>query len=236
MTESPRIRRLKSDSRTLEALAGESSIFQFTAYGSPPETYLLKFHGRGLFKPEGSPGVAFRDTHEVLVQLGASYPRMMPDLTWKTPIFHPNISASGHVCLGGYGTHWVPSVTLDTLCRMLWDMIRYANYDVMSPYNREAAQWVKTQNEYIFPLDGRPLKNLTAAIAKANPIRRDEPHPAPPAARPAPARELPLNAIVLPSPAPLIEPEEGELIFLDDVIERPAQPAAARENDILFIS
>ena len=26
------------------------------------------------------------------------------------------------VCLGGYGTHWVPSVQLDELCMMLWDM------------------------------------------------------------------------------------------------------------------
>ena len=56
-----------------------------------------------------------------------------------TPIYHPNISEIGMVCLGGYGTHWVPSVQLDELCVMLWDMLRYHNYDIRSPYNRESA-------------------------------------------------------------------------------------------------
>ena len=54
--------------------------------------------------------------HVVKIDLGAAYPRMIPDLAWQTPIFHPNISASGVVCLGGYGTHWVPSLNLDELC------------------------------------------------------------------------------------------------------------------------
>ena len=61
-----------------------------------------------------------RDQHEVTIRLGANYPRMMPELSWKSPIFHPNISGSGVVCLGGYGTYWVPSLNLDELCEMLW--------------------------------------------------------------------------------------------------------------------
>ena len=87
---------------------------------------------------------------------------MMPELTWMSPIFHPNISASGVVCLGGYGTHWVPSLSLDELCGMLWDMIRYRNFDVESPYNREAALWAKTQTRFAFPLDDRPIRDRIA--------------------------------------------------------------------------
>ena len=83
----------------------------------------------------------------------------MPELTWMSPIFHPNISASGVVCLGGYGTHWVPSLSLDELCEMLWDMIRYRNYDVDSPYNREAALWARTQTQYFLPVDDRPIRD-----------------------------------------------------------------------------
>jgi hypothetical protein len=63
------------------------------------------------------------------------------------------------VCLGGYSTHWVPSLQLDQLCIMLWDMIRYVNYDVQSPYNREAAAWVREQREWSFPLDPRHLRD-----------------------------------------------------------------------------
>ena len=67
------------------------------------------------------------------------------------------------VCLGGYGTHWVPSVQLDELCVMLWDMARYHNYDIRSPYNRDAALWVANQTTILFPTDPRPLRDLRAA-------------------------------------------------------------------------
>ena len=99
-------------------------------------------------------------SHEVIVNLGAAYPRMIPQLTWQTPIYHPNISNNGVVCLGGYGTHWVPSLTLSKMVEMLWDMVRYANFDVNSPYNREAAIWAREQSEYPFPLDARTIRDL----------------------------------------------------------------------------
>lgn len=163
MHESPRLRRLRNDLKVMQALQEESSIFRFYTPGSTfeggPENYVLHFHGTGLWRPEGTIDVLPRFEHEVRIHLGASYPRMMPELTWKTPIFHPNISASGIVCLGGYGTHWAPSLQLDELARMLWEMVRYANYDVNSPYNREAAYWVKAQTRLRFPVDPRPLRD-----------------------------------------------------------------------------
>lgn len=164
--ESPRIRRLRNDLRALETLRSESTVVDFVApgnlYGGLPESYVIRFFGKGLWRPEGSNEVMLRDRHEVAVTLGASYPRMQPELQWKTPVFHPNISAGGVVCLGGYQTHWVPSVNLDELCTMLWDMIRYANYDVESPYNREAAQWARTQGQFTLPLDNRPIRDRVA--------------------------------------------------------------------------
>jgi len=162
MRESPRVRRLRSDLKALGQLKADSSILDFTTNGSPVDTYTVRFNGKGLWQPEGSSEVLLRDYHEMTIVLGASYPRMMPDLAWKTPIFHPNISAGGVVCLGGYGTHWVPSVNLDELCIMLWDMIRYKNFDVESPYNRNASGWAKSQTQYLLPLDHRPLRDIVA--------------------------------------------------------------------------
>ena len=45
---------------------------------------------------------------------------------------------------------------------MLWDMVRYENYDETSPYNREAAAWAKNQKQFRLPIDNRPLRNKLA--------------------------------------------------------------------------
>lgn len=170
MRESPRIRRLRSDLKSMETLRAESSIVDFQVAGNPPDKYWVRFHGKGLWCPDGRPSsIMVRERHDVRIVLGASYPRIMPELNWLSPIFHANISASGVVCLGGYSTHWVPSLGLDALCEMLWDMIRYQNFDVESPYNREAATWVKTQNTYIFPLDRRPIRDRKVRQARFTP-------------------------------------------------------------------
>jgi len=212
MRESPRTRRLRADFKSLQRLREESSILDFETSGNTrgesPEAYLIRFRGRGLWRPDGTGDVMIREQHEVSIQLGASYPRMMPELAWRSPIFHPNISGSGIVCLGGYGTHWVPSLNLDELCGMLWDMVRYENFDVQSPYNREAALWAKAQGAYRFPLDRRPLRDRLAGLA--------------------PRQETP------PIIAPRRIPVEPEVIFLDEgVID--AEVVASEDPDILFI-
>jgi ubiquitin-protein ligase len=235
MLNSPRTRRLNSDAKALAQLAADSSIFSFQAFGSPADFYILKFAGRGMWKrnPQDEPIV--RDEHEVHIRLGASYPRMMPELAWKSPIFHPNISASGVVCLGGYGTYWVPSLALDELCGMLWDMLRYENFDEMSPYNREAAAWAKHQTSLRLPLDPRPLrdklshpqkgpflsKQLSEVRKKDDAPRRDVVATATRAAPPSPA----------PSPAP-------ELLFIGEteVLDAPVAIArSAPQREVLYI-
>jgi hypothetical protein len=231
MLESPRTRRLRSDQRALERLAADSSIFVYRGYGSPPDFYMLTFKGRGVWKPDAASEVLLRDEHEVHIRLGASYPRMMPELAWKTPVFHPNISASGVVCLGGYGTYWAPSLALDELCSMLWDMVRFKNYDEKSPYNREAAAWAKDQTAFRFPLDSRPLRDkraatqhersLAAMTASAHPGLFDEltesssgANPAVPPVRTAPA---------------------ADMVFLGDVVHAELVPSGASDRDVLYI-
>lgn len=159
----------------MEKLRGESSIVEFRTKGNPPDAYLVRFHGRGLWLPRGAEYVKILGLHEVRIVLGASYPRTMPDLHWVSPIFHANISASGVVCLGGYGTHWVPSLGLDELCEMLWDMVRYQNFDVESPYNREAAAWAKHQQTYAFPLDHRSIRDLISRAPRTASVHSSKP-------------------------------------------------------------
>ncbi len=157
MRKSPRERRLNADFRGVVELRNQSSIFEFDGKGAPPEKYRFRFNGNGVRLDRNNQVVPQRE-HIVVVELGAAYPRLVPNLAWQTPIFHPNISTGGVVCLGGYGTHWVPSLTLSELCIMLWDMIRYKNYDSESPYNRDAAAWARERGGH-FPLDARPLRD-----------------------------------------------------------------------------
>lgn len=154
---SPRVRRLVADHESVRQLVQQSTILDMSCSGAPASTYLFRYNGRGLAM-DSNGNLQEQWVHEVRVNLGANYPRVMPELHWLTPIFHPNISANGLVCLGGYSTHWVPSLRLDDLCLMLWDMIRYRNFDISSPYNRMAAEWAKAQRHFILPLDPRPLR------------------------------------------------------------------------------
>jgi ubiquitin-protein ligase len=170
--ESPRIRRLRSDLASLEKLKAESSVFSFKPTGRPPVHYTVIFQGTSLAKDRGK--VSVREFHEVEIKLGASYPRTMPEIRWLTPIYHPNISEIGMVCLGAYGTHWVPSLALDELCIMLWDMARFQNYDIRSPYNREAAQWAANQSVFRFPMDARPLRDSRAALGRVESSSGDD--------------------------------------------------------------
>jgi len=191
--ESPRIRRLRSDLAALEKLRAESSVFRFKAIGQPPQHYTVSFQGTSLARDRGKVGP--RDHHEVEIKLGASYPRTMPEIRWLTPIYHPNISEIGMVCLGAYGTHWVPSLALDELCVMLWDMARYQNYDIRSPYNREAAQWAANQGTFRFPMDARSLRDSRVALGRVE----------------APASEEETNSLIAKFPA------EGESICILDM-------------------
>jgi len=237
----------------MERLRDESSVMRFRASGKPIQHYIIEFRGKSLARERGK--VTIRDRHEVDIKLGASYPRTMPEIRWLTPIYHPNISEIGMVCLGGYGTHWVPSLNLDELCGMLWDMARFQNYDIRSPYNREAALWVANQTTFIFPLDHRPLRDLRAALGRVTPDPAVAPAPSPPPPvtekNPAPASKAgnyaefvrkfaaDLNSLTPgglgANPAPSPDENEG-FILLDmevDLRPRPARPRP--DEEIVFI-
>jgi len=220
MRESPRTRRLRSDWKAIEQLRSESTILDFKATGTPPDSYMIRFFGQGIFLSESSSRIMVRDTHSVRVQLGAAYPRSMPELSWMSPIFHPNISGGGFVCLGGYGAHWSPSLNLDQLCEMLWDMIRYANYDVESPYNRDAATWARTQTDYQFPLDVRPIRDRIAAASSGRDVQSPfvtDSTTLPPGSKEAlpvmfdDCEEI-IEAEVVPRSS---QPDDGDIVFLD---------------------
>ncbi len=169
--------------------------------------------------------VSLSNHHEVLVELGAAYPRMVPNLAWQTPIFHPNISNNGVVCLGGYGTHWVPSLTLSEMCTMLWDMIRYKNFDTESPYNREAAMWAKLQNELAFPLDRRSVRDRISQEKPAAPVKKAR------LVSPADSHDPPRSKT-----AQLVDQAEIEIVETGiEIISSRDESATLDEGGIIFL-
>jgi hypothetical protein len=136
----------------------------------------------------------------------------------------------------------VPSLALDELCTMLWDMIRYENYDETSPYNREAAAWARHQTFYRLPIDSRPLRDKLAGT-----VSMDELLPAASPKKPAKTGssrgESPFRAqpAVRSTPVPTASPAaSNDVLFIgdSDPIEAQVVPQPRRQpsgDDILFI-
>jgi len=196
--ESPRTRRLMSDYEAMKSLKENSSIIDYITTGEPPERYLVTFKGKGLMRKSETEPVEIADAHRVEIRLGIDYPRSRPDLQWLTSIYHPNISAVGAVCLGGYSTNWVPSLGLAELCEMMWDMVRMSNYDPKSAYNYSAGRWSETQTQFDFPLDRRNLRDRAGQTVGANVIKLD--------LSKAGGREAP----------PIVKPPEEDILIIDD--------------------
>jgi ubiquitin-protein ligase len=215
--DTPRTRRLRADAEAMRLLRENSSIVDYQAFGDPAERYLVTFKGKGLIRKSESDPVESADVHRVEIRLGIDYPRSRPDLQWLTSIYHPNISAVGAVCLGGYSTNWVPSLGLAELCEMMWDMVRYSNYDPKSAYNYAAGRWSETQTQYDLPVDRRVIRDKVARIEGNNVISLNLKGKEPADPAPRPAREAP----------PIVKPPEEDILIIDDATPEPSPPARA---------
>jgi len=70
-------------------LSGIMALVNFESKGLPPTYYKFTVSLKGL-RLEGERAVE-QLVHQFELKLGAHYPSEPPDVTWLTPIFHPNI-------------------------------------------------------------------------------------------------------------------------------------------------
>ncbi|HIP73279.1 MAG TPA: hypothetical protein EYH05_18000 [Anaerolineae bacterium] len=153
----PRTDRLNSDYNKLQALVARSDFVKILGTkGTPANEYTIQFTCRGIKSLNGGQPV-YSEDHRVRVKLGSQYPLSKPDLRWLTPIYHPNISGSGSVCIGN---EWASGGRyLDDLVIYLAQMVRYEGEDMTfssDAFNREAYAWAK-RNKQLLPVDKRPL-------------------------------------------------------------------------------
>lgn len=113
-----------------------------------------------------------QDEVRLRIDLPARYPFERPVVTVETPIFHPNIFASGVIC---QGDKWLPAEGLDLLIKRI---VRLATFDTghvnpASAANRAAAAWYLQQRDrtpQAFPTD--TLAFLAPAAAPERVVRR----------------------------------------------------------------
>eukprot|EP00931_Biecheleriopsis_adriatica_P055773 TRINITY_DN33043_c0_g1_i1.p1 TRINITY_DN33043_c0_g1~~TRINITY_DN33043_c0_g1_i1.p1 ORF type:complete len:216 (+),score=32.01 TRINITY_DN33043_c0_g1_i1:44-691(+) len=89
-----------------------------------------------ILGPEGS--VYEGGSFEVDMQIPARYPMEPPKLKFRTPIFHPNVSNSGDICLDVLKNHWSPALTLQKVLLSLSSLLTDPNFG--DPLNGTASQ------------------------------------------------------------------------------------------------
>lgn len=139
----------------------------------PPESYRVTFNlpSASIDPRSGQPAVTWQ--HRVVIQLPANYPREKPYCTTETSVCHPNFGPhiGDEICIGDY---WTPAQTLVDIVVKIGEMLQFQTYNVKSPLNALAAQWVE-QNEATFPLgqiqlfQAEPVISLTGSLDGGNP-------------------------------------------------------------------
>jgi hypothetical protein len=159
--ENVRLRRLKADHEALRRLAHLHPRIEIEGvFGNPPERYRLKLKVRSLREHGETLEVA--DEHRLEVTMPRGYPRDAPMFRMLTPEFHPNIAPHA-VCIGD---DWTAGEPLDLLIQRVGEILAYQSYNIKSPLNGRAAQWVE-QNPGSIPID-REEFFLDLAAAPAN--------------------------------------------------------------------
>ncbi|MCC6458993.1 MAG: hypothetical protein IT260_00890 [Saprospiraceae bacterium] len=119
-----------------------------------PTEYYLSFLAPGWAPAPNAamPPIPIQE-HEVNIFLSEYFPLRAPEVTWVSPIFHPNVEPQrirngerfgGGVCLGELADRYRPGMDFGQLCQLLIDIASYQNYQIREGLNPDALRWVKT--------------------------------------------------------------------------------------------
>jgi ubiquitin-conjugating enzyme E2 D/E len=120
--------------------------------------------------PVGSPYEGFSFTVDLIFP--ATYPFEPPKATFRTPIFHPNISNTGAICLDilkAKGS-WSPLMTVESLLVSIQSLLDDPNPS--DPLNIEAAElFLRNKRSY----DRQAREEATKRAAQGSCSRREDP-------------------------------------------------------------
>lgn len=146
LTLTPRLRRLDADYRQLMSAFTDHPHIHVEPVGTlPPERYRVLYSVPGL-RLDAQNRVQRVYQHMVDLYLPSGYPREKPYASTFEPVFHPNFGA--HICIADY---WSPTQSLVEVVVQIADMLQYRLYNVNSPLNAVAANWV-SENQHLVPV------------------------------------------------------------------------------------
>lgn len=157
-----RLRRLQADHDALRRLAHLHPRIEIEGvFGNPPERYRLKLKVRSL--RERGDAVETADEHRLEVTMPRGYPRDAPLFRMLTPVFHPNIAPHA-VCIGD---DWSAGEPIDHLIQRVGEILAFQSYNIKSPLNGRAAQWVE-ENQGQLPVDREEFfRDLATTVVAA---------------------------------------------------------------------
>jgi ubiquitin-protein ligase len=134
--------------------------------GTPPNKIEIDLYFKTV--PSRQYPKAVQDVTRVTVDLPSRYPMQdaPPIATIRTRILHPNVYASGQICLG---VKWLPTLGLDFLVKRIIQIITFDPeiLNEKSPANTDALSWyreARRSHPSVFPTDTALL--TTAAPEK----------------------------------------------------------------------
>jgi ubiquitin-protein ligase len=139
-------------------------------------SWIVEIRGKGIIA--GGPGAgqfAIGERHRIALAFPEDFPQRPPQIEFQTPVFHPNIAATGRVALPDLGMAWQTDLSSDVLIERIWDLIRGATMDLENAIHGAAARWYSLQSAVELPIDRR---GLAAARSMTNIVRyRHKRHP-----------------------------------------------------------
>ena len=167
--------RLQADHERLRALAvasaGMIELLEGPTAAAPQARIELRY---ALARSDRYPADVTRQTR-LGISLPDRYPFQPPTAAVLTPVWHPNVFASGTICLG---TKWLASEGLDLFVQRIARLLTFDSLlvNTASAANRAAADWyerTRRQRPDAFPSDRPQFDAATPGAARSRVGWRD---------------------------------------------------------------